>query len=207
MPNSITYDAIQQGLIHIPYRVQVGTPNDRFLQSMLFGARPVSGELNAGGSIFFDLRRIGAELPDELPLENEKTYTVTKVAIEYTATVIVDGAETTVTYTVENKAEKLAEIAAMLPANTAEYTYAWAETLPAELPLENGKAYTVTKTAVVVTPPTSEDPDNSEEPTTSEQPTTSEPSSSESGCSGSVGGLSAGVLALGAAVMLLKKRQ
>ena len=65
MPNSITHDAIQQGLIHIPYRVQVGTPNDRFLQSMLFGARPVSGELNAGGSIFFDLRRIGAELPDE----------------------------------------------------------------------------------------------------------------------------------------------
>ena len=140
-------------------------------------------------------------LPTELPLENEKTYTVTKVAIEYTATVIVDGAETTVTYTVENKAEKLAEIAAMLPANTAEYTYAWAETLPAELPLENGKAYTVTKTAVVVTPPTSEDPDNSEEPTTSE------PSSSESGCSGSVGGLSAGVPALGAAVMLLKKKK
>ena len=100
----------------------------------------------------------------------------------------------------------------MLPANTAEYTYAWAETLPAELPLENGKTYTVIKTAVVVTPPTSEEPDNSEEPTTSEQPTTSEPSSSESsssknGCFGSVGGLSAGVLALGAAVMLLKKKK
>ena len=73
--------------------------------------------------------------------------------------------------------------------------------MPAELPLENGKTYTVIKTAVVVTPPTSEDPDNSEEPTTSE------PSSSKSGCFGSVGGLSAGVLALGAAVMLFKKKK
>ena len=142
----------------------------------------------------------------DLSLENA-TVTAVYTAIEYTATVVVDGTETTVTYTVENKAEKLAEIAAMLPANTAEYTYAWAETLPAELPLENGKTYTVIKTAVVVTPPTSEEPDNSEEPTTSEQPTTSEPSSSESGCFGSVGGLSAGVLALGAAVMLLKKKK
>ena len=144
-----------------------------------------------------------ADLTEWTDYEVNAVYT----AIEYTATVVVDGAETTVTYTIENKAEKLAEIAAMLPANTAEYTYAWAETLPAELPLENGKTYTVTKTAVVVTPPTSEDSDNSEEPTTSEQPTTSEPSSSESGCFGSVGGLSAGVLALGTAVMLLKKKK
>lgn len=133
-----------------------------------------------------------ADLTEWTDYEVNAVYT----AIEYTATVVVDGAETTVTYTIENKAEKLAEIAAMLPANTAEYTYAWAETLPAELPLENGKTYTVTKTAVVVTPPTSEAPDNSEEPTTS-----------ESGCFGSVGGLSAGVLALGAAVMLLKKKE
>ncbi len=148
----------------------------------------------------------------DLNLENTMI-TAVYTAIEYTATVVIDGAETAVVYTLENKVDKLAEIAAMLPANTTEYTYAWAEALPEELPLENGRVYTVSKTAVEVTPPTSEKPDNSEEPdnsedpTTSEEPTTSKPSSSETGCFGSIGGLSAGVLALGAAAMLLKKKK
>ena len=72
-------------------------------------------------------------------------------AIEYTATVVVNGEETTVSYTVENAAEKKAEIEAMKPANTAEYSYAWAEELPESLPLENGKVYTVNKTPIEYT--------------------------------------------------------
>ena len=86
-----------------------------------------------------------------MPLENNKIYTVNKAAIEYTATVVVDGAETTVSYTVENATEKLAEIAAKKPADTAEYSYAWAEALPESLPLENGKVYTVNKTVIEYT--------------------------------------------------------
>lgn len=160
-----------------------------------------------------------------------KDYEVTAVytAIEYTAKVVVDGAESNIVYTIENRAEKLAEIAAKLPADTAEYTYAWTEALPETLPLENDKTYTVTKTAVEPVKPdsSSEDPSSSETPVESssvsnssssetpvENSSDSTDSSSEggikdlfSGCFGSVSGLSVGVLALGAAAMLLKKKK
>ncbi|MBQ3019633.1 MAG: InlB B-repeat-containing protein [Clostridia bacterium] len=91
------------------------------------------------------------ELPESLPLENNKVYTVNKTPIVYTATVVVDGEETTVSYTVENAAEKKAEIEAMKPTDTAEYSYAWAEELPESLPLENNKVYTVNKTPIEYT--------------------------------------------------------
>ncbi len=157
--------------------------------------------------------------------EVEAVYT----AIEYTATVVVDGETSSVTYTIENRAEKLAEIAAKLPADTTEYTYAWEEKLPETLPLENDKTYTVTKTEVVPEPSDSSSSSNnsSENPvdsssenqsSSSKKPvdsSSSDGSSSSggsitdllSGCFGSISGLSVGVLALGAAAMLLKKKK
>ena len=68
----------------------------------------------------------------------------------YTATVVNGETRTTVEYTVNNRAEKLAEIAAMLPENTIDYGYSWAEGLPEELPLSDGSVYTVVEESLVV---------------------------------------------------------
>ena len=73
----------------------------------------------------------------------DTTVTANWTIITYTATVTVNGAPTTVEFTIENRAEKLAEIAAMLPENTTDYTYAWATALPAELALNNDQAFVV----------------------------------------------------------------
>ena len=61
----------------------------------------------------------------------------------YTATVVNGETSTPVEFTVNNRAEKLAEIKAMLPENTADYVYSWAEALPAELALNNDQVFTV----------------------------------------------------------------
>lgn len=58
--------------------------------------------------------------------------------------VLCDGTEKDVSYTIENRAEKLAEAKTFLGANDAQYTYT--NDLPTELPLENGKTYTETRT-------------------------------------------------------------
>ena len=63
-----------------------------------------------------------------------------KTAITYTLTFkSVDGTETTVSYTTLTRAEKLAELKAMLHTDDAQYSYT--NTLPEELPLENGRTY------------------------------------------------------------------
>ena len=59
----------------------------------------------------------------------------------YTAKVVrADGNEETVEFTIENRAEKLAEIA--LTANDAQYTYSWVSALPTELALNNDQVFT-----------------------------------------------------------------
>lgn len=58
--------------------------------------------------------------------------------------VLCDGTEKDVSYTIENRAEKLAEAKTFLGANDAQYTYT--NDLPTELPLENGRTYTETRT-------------------------------------------------------------
>lgn len=63
-----------------------------------------------------------------------------KTAITYTLTFkSVDGTETTVSYTTLTRAEKLAELKALLHTDDAQYSYT--NTLPAELPLKNGEIY------------------------------------------------------------------
>ena len=63
-----------------------------------------------------------------------------KTAITYTLTFKkVDGTETSVEYTTLTRAEKLAELKAMLHEDDAQYAYE--NNLPAELPFENGKTY------------------------------------------------------------------
>ena len=90
------------------------------------------------------------ELPTELPLENV-TYTVVKAGEKYVATVVaVDGTQTPIEFTVDTRTTKIAEIAALKPADTAEYAYTWAEALPAELPLQN-VTYTIVKTPIEYT--------------------------------------------------------
>lgn len=62
-------------------------------------------------------------------------------AIEYTATItLFDGTEHTITYTIENRAAKLAEVKELLSEDNAQYSFT--NDLPTELPLENGKTYT-----------------------------------------------------------------
>lgn len=78
-----------------------------------------------------------AEGNDTLTVMPEKDYAVYAeyTAIEYTAEVkYLSGTTENVTYTIENKAEKLDEIKQKLTKNTAEYEYVLDKT---ELPLEN----------------------------------------------------------------------
>ncbi|MDY4186865.1 MAG: InlB B-repeat-containing protein [Candidatus Borkfalkiaceae bacterium] len=66
-------------------------------------------------------------------------------AIEYTATINrVSGSTEYVTFTIEDRAAKLASIS--LTANDAEWTYSWEEALPNELALNNTQEFTETRT-------------------------------------------------------------
>lgn len=65
MPANITYDLIQRGVIRTAYRVQTGTPNDVFLQRVLFGNDPVPGNAVVDGVISFDYRKVAPSLPSE----------------------------------------------------------------------------------------------------------------------------------------------
>ena len=144
-------------------------------------------------------------LPETLALENA-TFTINKIAVEYITKVVkADGTEVDVVYTVENRAQKLEEIAAMRPRNNEEFTYGWDTALPVELPLENGRTYTVTK--MVVEPETPENSENSDELQNSEQ---SQESSDENlgGCNGSMLGRGAvAALLASVSVVLFKKKE
>ncbi|MDY5820451.1 MAG: InlB B-repeat-containing protein [Candidatus Borkfalkiaceae bacterium] len=68
-----------------------------------------------------------------------------ETAITYTAKLTLgDGTEKDISYTIDNRAEKLAEAKALLSENNAQYAYT--NDLPIELPLENGKTYIETRT-------------------------------------------------------------
>ena len=58
--------------------------------------------------------------------------------------ILCDGTEKDIVYTIENRTEKLAETREFLGTTNAQYTYT--NDLPTELPLENGKTYTETRT-------------------------------------------------------------
>ena len=148
----------------------------------------------------------------ELALENV-TLTPVYEAIEYTATVVVNSVETEVTYTIENREDKLAEIRSMKPiADTEYYTYTWETALPEELPLENGHVYTVIRQDVEK-PNDSSASDSSDESINSSEPSEDSTSNSttsdaQQGCFGSIGGLSLSVvLAIGATFLLKKKEE
>lgn len=86
----------------------------------------------------------------EFTAENDVTLTSVWENIIYTATVVNGETRTPVQFTVDNRAEKLAEIKAMLPENTEDYTYTWAEALPEELALNNDQVFTVAAEAMFV---------------------------------------------------------
>ena len=68
-----------------------------------------------------------------------------ETVITYTAGLTLgDGTKKDISYTVENRTEKLAEAKKLLGADDDQYTYT--NDLPTELPLENGKTYTETRT-------------------------------------------------------------
>ncbi len=68
-----------------------------------------------------------------------------ETVITYTAELTLgDGTKKDISYTVENRTEKLAEAKKLLGADDDQYTYT--NDLPTELPLENGKTYTETRT-------------------------------------------------------------
>lgn len=63
----------------------------------------------------------------------------------YNATLtLVDGTQENIAYTASNRAEKLEDVKAKLGTDDAQYTYS--HDLPAELPFEEGKTYTETRT-------------------------------------------------------------
>lgn len=68
-----------------------------------------------------------------------------ETVITYTAELTLgDGTKKDISYTVENRTEKLAEAKKLLGADDDQYTYT--NDLPTELPLKNGKTYTETRT-------------------------------------------------------------
>ena len=88
---------------------------------------------------------------DELVTDNH-TFEAVWTATEYTATVVrAYATNETVTFTIENKADKLTYIQGLLPTATAEYTYAWATALPSELALASGQEFTIVRTPVEYT--------------------------------------------------------
>lgn len=144
----------------------------------------------------------------ELALE-DVTLTARYVAIEYTAKVIVNGTETEVTYTIEDREDKLVEISNMKPkADTEYYNYVWENPLPEELPLANGAVYTVVRQDVV-------DSGDSSNATSSDEPIESTGDSASSatddeqsgGCSGTITGLTISTMFALGAVCLLKKKE
>ena len=109
----------------------------------------------------------GTQFPSSAFIANgtETCYVTTEEAIfvyvngvweayaESSATVVdATGASTVVAYNTENRAEKLAEIKAMLPADAEEgYEYVWAEALPDVLPLDSTPTFTIVKSAIEYT--------------------------------------------------------
>ena len=82
------------------------------------------------------------DIPATAKVETNMTLKAVWTATEYTVTVDkVEGDDVPVTFTVENRAAKLAEIAAMLEEDTAEWDYEWTN-MPTELALENGQTIT-----------------------------------------------------------------
>ena len=153
----------------------------------------------------------------ELGLANV-TLTAVYEVVEYTATVVVNGVETQVTYTIENREAKLMDIIAMKPISDNEYyTYVWENALPEELPLENGKIYKVIKQSVEKPDDSANSSSNSSSNDTSNDSANDSANNSESneesvdnmvsGCFGSIGGLSVSLVLAFGAVCLLKKKE
>ncbi|MBQ7323916.1 MAG: hypothetical protein IJW96_05065, partial [Clostridia bacterium] len=83
-------------------------------------------------------------IPAEFAAQNYE-YEVVETIKEFTATVtLANGSKAKISYNINNKEEKLAEIQALLPENTAEYSYAWVKA-PTELKLADC-AFTINKT-------------------------------------------------------------
>ena len=87
----------------------------------------------------------GSEIPANATVTNNITLKAKWDIVTYTAKIVrADGGEEAIEFTIENRGEKLAAIA--LTANDAQYTYAWANALPAELSLNNDQVFTETRT-------------------------------------------------------------
>ena len=87
----------------------------------------------------------GYPIPADATVLQDLTIDANWTIINYSAKIVrADGTEETVTFNVEDRADKLAAIA--LTANSAQYSYAWAEALPSELALQDGYVFTETRT-------------------------------------------------------------
>ena len=83
----------------------------------------------------------------ELPISTPMTLKAKWNVVTYTATVGKAGETgTQVQFTIENRTAKLAEIAAMLPEDTAQFDYEWTAALPTELALSDTQEFTYTAT-------------------------------------------------------------
>ena len=168
------------------------------------------------------------ELPEAWELKDYE-FTATKAARTYTMT-IVNGEETEViTFAAEADADNnvvaLADLATVLagklPAEDENNTYAWAEEAPATFELQN---YTFTVVATAKTPVENDSTDSGNDSTDSGNDSTDsatqdsvvEGESSEASnslvslfnCSGGIGSLATGIMALGVCAMaLLKKKE
>ncbi len=171
-----------------------------------------------------DAEGVYADVPTTMPESDLTVYAVWSIT-PYTVTIVNGETTETIKFGVELDEENGitattetigAAIAAKLPEDTSEYTYAWSETLPETFELED---YTFT---VITTPVESDSGTHSESSSSSSNVTDSSSVSSSDGastsgdddkktfnCFGSVSGALGGIVALGAAasVMLKKKKE
>ena len=87
----------------------------------------------------------GSAIPEGATVTENVTVKAKWDIITYSAKVVrANGNEETVSFTIVDRADKLAAIA--LTANDAQYTYTWATALPSELALNNDQVFTETRT-------------------------------------------------------------
>lgn len=158
-----------------------------------------------------------ADVPAAMPAEDIAVYAVW--AIEAYSVTIVNGETVeTILFGVELDEENgidetpetiAAAVRAKLPEDTAEYTYAWAESIPDAFELKN---YLFVINATETSSPnasSSKDTSVSSDSTSRNDSTLPSGSvgSSDEGCSGSTGGITSGLFALVAAFALLKRKR
>ena len=159
---------------------------------------------------WIDVEENAVTVPETMPVGGGAVYATWNVTV-YTLTIVNGETTETINFAVEytNEIEvAVTDLANVLedklPANTEDYTYAWAEEIPETFELQN-YTFTVVATEVEDEQPTPPDDDPVTPPVDNDP--TEEPKEEKGGCGSSIVGIGAAVTLLGAAVVVAMKKK